>query len=151
MPVYVPNRPWLVRDFPGAPDELRVPPELLGGLGCNGGCMSTGNYISNTPPANLNPPTISTLLLPTNQAIAAASSPVAPLGLGALVIAGGIAWLMFSGKARNPGPRRNIEQGYWVKAGSKRIFHPIRASYDYDSRRAGESRKKKTTRKRRKR
>lgn len=148
MPTYVPDRPWLVRDF--TPERLRVPPELLAGLGCNGGNLSTGNYISNTPPANLTPPTISTLLLPTNQAVstAAGGTSASPLGLGALVIAGGIAFLLFGG-SKTKNPRRNVEMGYWVGAGGKRRFHPIRASYDYSAKRAGEGRKKKATRKRR--
>lgn len=118
------------RDFPGAPNRLRVPPEL--------GC-----YMANCPPANLTPPTISTLLLPASTIVstAAAPAPVSDsggMGLLGLLGIGAVAWLLLGGKQRNP--RRNVEMGYHAKG----VFHPIRASYDYSASRAGEGRKKRS-------
>lgn len=133
------------RDFPGAPNRLRVPPEL-------GGFM--GNYMANCPPMNLNPPRISTLLMPGSTAISNAVDSVPPpsgIGMIGLLGLGALAFLMFGKPQRNGGRRKNVEMGYWVKAGGKRFFHPIRASYDYDRKRAGEGRKRTTRKKARRR
>lgn len=150
MPTYDNRRSWS-RDFPGAPTTMRVPPEL-GGLGCDCGGQMNSNYMTNCPPANLAPPTISTLLLPTSTlvsspALAPASSD-GGMGLGALALLGLGALLLFGGKQRNP--QRNIAMGFWAGRGAKRKFHPIRASHDYDPSRTGErSRRKRSSRKRR--
>lgn len=80
------------RDFPGAPNRLRVPPEL-GGM--------FGNYLANCPPMNLNPPRIQTLLLPASTVISNAVDSVPPKsnsGLLGLAMFAGIAFLMFGKK-----------------------------------------------------
>jgi len=46
---------------------------------------------------------------------------------------------MFKANKPKPNRKKNIEQGYWVQVGRRRVFHPIRATGDYSPSRAGES------------
>lgn len=127
------DRTWLTRDFPGAPDSsLRTPPEL-----------------QPITPA----PTLTSLLLPSNVAVSNPtprqqnpSKGAAGLVLGAMVFG----WLIMAGGPKR-NPQRNVAMGFWMGRGARRKFHPIRASHDYDSRRAGEGRKRRKVAKRRRR
>lgn len=113
------GRSWIVRDFPGAPNNnLRVAPEVarwggkLSGLGCySGGATMPQNVMWNQPCSNLQPPGIETLMLPsgavvpTMPAIAAVNG---GSGASAGFLIGGIAVALFllSGKTSRQNPMR---------------------------------------------
>lgn len=113
-----------------------------------------GNYTVNCPPANLNPPKINTLLLPSSLAVSNTPPPSSGgMGLFGLLAIGAVALFALGGVKTSQNPaRRNIAMGFWVGKGRSRKFHPIRASHDYDPRRTGErSRKRSKPAKRRRR